>query len=658
MTHRLFGTLAAATCLTAATISLAATRHAAMGTLYGRAATFGSLAPGGAGPSATPMETVDVPGWSFEPGQSAYFPAVASDGTVFIANLPQTFNQFMPTACTMVITCFNRTRRACDDGSNEGAFFANLRIPMADGTSETPAGCPASTRLTLGAGGADISDLEVVADASAEGGERVVFTSGWGSVTGKHGFPAFGSLAKRDGRWTVDLAARRWAIDLHDSSPEGAAACPASGDDAGCRSLAEMAQLPRSGRLVIAQYAPPGLMVTDLSGTVLAYRTWERIPDPCVPERDLLRMPREIDVDPTSQLGDERFVVIFDSSDSRGQPLQEFRYDETARALVPVSAAVAAESAVHRAPACGTTVVTVAQYDRDGNLWVGRGSMKVPGTLLGFLKRPHGTRAALERCSVTDPTTGLDRPWGSPCMADIDTGLVSGVGAGQWSMPIALHLAPDPASGALFDVGWHGTVSILEPTPSSGAAAFTARTGVDLEIGNLEPCQADEGMRMPSKGIVDASRRALWIPITVNEEVVPDDCDFFTCDPATGRVRTQYLYRLSLDRLLDGGSRVTRVRMPSAVRAAEPFVVRVVSTLKAISRSSSGLVLYEAGSANPIRTIPWRRHCSATVCTYTAKVPSVATEGRAGQSLALHAILTGRDIDASLHTVSVIPVGE
>jgi hypothetical protein len=42
----------------------------------------------------------------------------------------------------------------------------------------------------------------------------------------------------------------------------------------------------------------------------------------------MVRSPREINVDPTSTLGDERFVVIFDTSDDRGQPLQEFRYDE------------------------------------------------------------------------------------------------------------------------------------------------------------------------------------------------------------------------------------------------------------------------------------------------------------------------------------------
>jgi hypothetical protein len=37
-----------------------------------------------------------------------------------------------------------------------------------------------------------------------------------------------------------------------------------------------MEPLPRSGRLVIGQYAPPGLIVTDSSGAVLASYQWGR----------------------------------------------------------------------------------------------------------------------------------------------------------------------------------------------------------------------------------------------------------------------------------------------------------------------------------------------------------------------------------------------
>jgi hypothetical protein len=51
---------------------------------------------GGAGSfSTTPthVDAVAVPGWAFGPGQAAYFPAVAADGTIFVANLPQTFNR-------------------------------------------------------------------------------------------------------------------------------------------------------------------------------------------------------------------------------------------------------------------------------------------------------------------------------------------------------------------------------------------------------------------------------------------------------------------------------------------------------------------------------------------------------------------------------------
>src|SRR6185369_5827430 len=99
---------------------------------------------------------------------------------------------------------------------------------------------------------------------------------------------------------------------------------------------------------------------------------------------------------------------------------------------------------------------------------------------------------------------------------------------------------------------------------------------------------------MPSKGTIDVRRRLLWIPVTTSEKIQPEDCDFFTCDPATGRMRDQYLYRLNVDQLLGAGPRVTRVHVPKELVAGAPFVVRVVSTLKAVDRRASGLVLYDA----------------------------------------------------------------
>jgi hypothetical protein len=68
-------------------------------TLYGRPGSLG--APRVSVPTGQDLELEPINGWQLDPGQTAYFSTVAPDGTVFIANLPQTANEIMPTACDM-----------------------------------------------------------------------------------------------------------------------------------------------------------------------------------------------------------------------------------------------------------------------------------------------------------------------------------------------------------------------------------------------------------------------------------------------------------------------------------------------------------------------------------------------------------------------------
>ncbi len=87
--------------------------------IYGAAGTFGQLASAPVTPTGQPLLTVPVDGWGFLPGQAAYFPTVAPDGTIVIANEPQTDNQLMPTARQMALTTFDPASRR----------FANTVVP-------------------------------------------------------------------------------------------------------------------------------------------------------------------------------------------------------------------------------------------------------------------------------------------------------------------------------------------------------------------------------------------------------------------------------------------------------------------------------------------------------------------------------------------------
>jgi len=563
----------------------------------------------------------------------------------------------------MVVTCFNPSAPTCDDGSGKGAFFSNIRIPKGDGTFDDGRGCPVSTRFGSGAAGADIADLEVVPDDDPAVGERVVFDSTWGSFSNPDGFPAYGSLTKQDGLWKVDLDSRRWPIELHQSSDAGRDACPTNTRGAtGCGAFSEMARLPRSGRLVVGQYALPGIIVLASDGTVLATHQWGDVLDACHPGKSIVLSAREIDADPTSAVNDERFVVIFDNSDSRGQPVQEFSYNEADKTLTATSAAVSPQTAIHPAAQCGETgQVRIAQYDEDGNLWIGNSESDRGGPLSVFLKDPDtGIRTGLEvECSATDPATRQSRPWAFPCTADLDTGLLYvHRGRTDWAYPFAANMLEDRATRTVIIVSYYGDIGVLERSPSSGGPTFTARSVVDLGLERLQPLQADELTRGSSKGIIDEPRRALWIPITTAEVVEPENCTFWTCNQATGKQRNAHLYRVDVDQMLANGPRIISVRQSTAARAGKAFSVRLTATTGGpLDPATSGLVVYEKESAKPIANIAWHQSCGRSgTCTYRARVPGAATRGKTGKAITWHALMLPEHGDGTLHAVGVVRV--
>src|SRR5581483_10649144 len=243
-----------------------------------------------------------------------------------------------------------------------------------------------------------------------------------------------------------------------------------------------------------------------------------------------------------------RFAIVFDTSDPRGQPLQEFRYDDRTRALAPVSAPVFTATAANPAPACGETKQGQgAQYDHRGNLWVAR-SRGVGGGPLGVYLRDAttGVRRLDGPCSAIDPATGLPRPWGSPCTADVDVGAI----------PWAIHVLEDATSGAMLVVGYGGEVVAITPGPNADGTPFAVRPTIDLGLARLRAPEPGATLTA-SKAAIDGTRRALWVPVTTREPVVENvpgcSCFFCGCAFAVGRSRDTWLYRVDLGRALGSG---------------------------------------------------------------------------------------------------------
>jgi hypothetical protein len=481
-------------------------------TLFGRAGSFGALAHARTLPSGQLFAARAVPGWRFRPGQAAYFAAVAGDGSVLIANEPQTDNQLLPTAQDMVVSVF-------EPGPLR---FTNLRVPTTTGraSARQPDG-PAPGLV----GGADVSDVQPL---PGEGPGAVAFSSaapyhGW--RLSSHGqYPSFGVLTRRTGRWRLQPGGLQTAAQMAARAAPGVrSACDSRANGFrevvwDCGGFAEMALLPRSGLIVATRYFGPepggngGLAVLDRSGRILASYSYAPI---TVRGRSLRLHPREVEADPTSPAGEERFAVIldvFDADDGEVRPflLQELRYSARRRRIEPLSAPLVSGDQGTSGPLGFETAV----YDRRGDLWAAQSR---PGTLEGgdlLLYR----RGAVSGCAA-------------PCAPSARFPEAAPLG-------IVRSLTADPRSGAVVAVTMAGR--LLELTPRAGAPrGFAARPPLDLGLDLL----VDRSRRWigPRKGALDGKRRVLWIPVQQLQS--PELCPVAPCP---GLALDQWLYRIEL----------------------------------------------------------------------------------------------------------------
>ncbi len=482
-------------------------------TVFGRTGSFGTL-DGSTGGDTTVMPVAD---WSFLPGQAAYFTAVDADGRVVIANEPQTDNQTQPTASTMAVSVF-------DPRINS---FDNVVIPTSNGD------LTAVANDGSGIGGADVGDLQLIGEP---GRQRLVVVStapynGWDPA--QHGvYPALSVLGNEDGTWRP-TAAHYTAAHLRQASTVGASVCARelptpAGALADCGGLAEIGLLPGSGLLVATRYfghpengqTNGGIVVLDPAGLIVASLV---LPEVTVDGRTLAVRPREVAVDPTSVVGDERFLVVYDvfadGTDTVPFTAQEFRYIASTATIEPATAPFVTGGTVAGGPAG----VETASYDHDGNLWIAEArSRSLAGGRLVRYDRDGGRIALASACGA-QPGAVFGR-WGAVCRPDltVDAGL---------DHSLVRSLTEDVARHRIVAVTIDGAV-IVAGDDGGGIA-------LQLPLGELvDRSQVAIG---PRKGAVDPSGAALWIPI--QQVRSPGACPSGTCPPA---VLDQWLVRLDL----------------------------------------------------------------------------------------------------------------
>jgi hypothetical protein len=448
--------------------------------LFGRAGSFGTV---GTNASTSSVEAVAVDGWGLLPGQASFFAAVDAKGRVLIANEPQTDNQTRPTATTMAISVFDPALMR----------FENVVIPTSTGAVSTVA------MDGSGVGGSDVSDLQIV---DGPDGQQLMTVSvapynGWDS--NKQGvYGTLTVLGDVDGSWVPQH--QFTAANLRASSTAGARVCERNLQAfyavvPDCGGLAEIELLPRSGLLVATRYFGEGpalpngaLVIFGRDGNVVADF---RFPTVTVDGKRLTVHPREVDVDPTSLAGDERFLVIFDVEPVAGEPqpfvAQEFRFANNA--VVPVSFPFTTGGTVD-----GVRLgVETASYDHDGNLWIAEArSNTFQGGRIVRYSPPIGRAAIGSLCSATNGNAVAN--WGAACAPDFASEVTVNSG-------LVRSFSEDVVRHRMVAVTLAGTVAVV-----SGDGGEIA---LELPLGQL--VDRNRFAIGPRKGAVGGS--TLWVPI-------------------------------------------------------------------------------------------------------------------------------------------------
>jgi hypothetical protein len=592
-----------------ATVIEAAKRCAQTVQAWGRPGSFdGPLASKAALPTGQSFRTRGINGWQFLPGRDAYLTTNTADGTVLVGNMSQSGNSYQPTGDSMVISAMHP----------EGGSFTNIRLKTDKGLDtlyRDPFWGP-----TLGVPG-DIGDLEAY-----DGGNAVVFTnaspgSGFQNDRRDGFWPVFGLLTNGPGGWNVaegtDAQGNAWKnqwtpIQLYDASPDKAKAdlaCPKPGGIWGeardCRAMQEVAVLPHSNDIVIAQYFGAGssgqLTVVDVDpvpGTpgrykaeIAAVHPLPEIPDPSLndPNLKLWLAPLSVSTDPTSAPGDERFAVTSDTAYRKPngdldtfhpKTVIEFAYNESARTISPRSAPIlpGGTSAAPEADGLRRFLGVFTVYDRNGNLWAATAHGYDAFETAVWAKHANGRRLSNGTCPFNGGLTGYEATatgvkdaWGVLCEPDYKllqarAGGVEGV-----------VLQADPVTGDIISNNGND-LQVIRPSGSGASMTFQVSNVVQTMgqsiVRSPRPCPGHPELTcnlwvVPGQAPPDGRGR-MW---TMQTQLVPPELRDSTSNP-TERMLTldQWLFSTDMTRLFGRGGH----RLPT--RAGQAMVVQAEQT--------------------------------------------------------------------------------
>lgn len=517
--------------------------------LYGKAGTFGNL--GTSLPTGQTLQTQAVTNWGFQPGESAFFTALASDGEVVIGANSQTDNEVYATADHMGFGVFNPAQNS----------FSSLRVPTTATDYSDPSNIKPLTTATnpfLPVGGATVDGITPI---TVNGQQRIAFISavnynGWdtsntwnpaNSQYGEGEYPQLGYLDTANGV-TYNASLSKTADQIKAYGGLSASACPSYGNIFGqqvanCRGMSEMGVLPLSQKFVVSQYFPDTangqqsgrVVVMNTDGSIAASYTYPNISNGAGGYYTV--NPREVDVDPTSTGNLEYFSVIFDVANNGTQsifPIQEFSYNRTTNVITPVSKPIISGQTN------GTSQYRfeTAKYDSLGNLWV---TQAVPNSLAGgpivVYSKVNGTRKLETSCAAAQPWTGAG--WNTVCAPDLTASNTGSYGQTR-------SFVQDPQSKTMFAATLNGYLLRVKQTGSGSGLALTTLSPVNFNLDQLADRTTHYiGVR---KGVVDVQNRALYVPVV--QVANPTDCPTWPgTTPCAPKALDQWLYRFDLNSL-------------------------------------------------------------------------------------------------------------
>jgi hypothetical protein len=497
--------------------------------VYGSAGSFGSLSSTSELPGGQTVSTDAVPGWGFLPGQAVMQAVLGPDGSVVMGSETQTSDQSQATANTMAVSVFNPSANT----------FQNVVIPTSAGkTSEVEPGYPT--------GGADIAALTSVPGHA----HQVAFLSSWpyrGWDANTQGqYPTFGYVGPSAGGSYQEVSgSAKIAYDIDPSGTTCNVQIPTTTPPVSdCPGTVTMDALPSSGDLVVGQYYDNtsaqkysgGLMVLSPDGQLRSAYNY-----PNVSGSSVYALPREVDADPVTRNGIERFAVVFDvfTSGADGSlvqapfTMQMFQFNQNTETITPLSAPFLPGQTVGGQLAHFET----AHFDEDGNLWADESlTNSAPGgNIVEYTASSINGRLSSGSCAVG---ASVASNWGQSCTPDLT------LPTSPWFGDVR-SITQDTGTGALYFASESGIIMPVAPT-NGARSVWSSGTPFDYGINSL--VDRNSVVVWPRQGTIDPTTGYLWLPVEQLESTAACNLGTWACHSAPTQIN-QWLMRINVRQL-------------------------------------------------------------------------------------------------------------